>query len=179
MAGPFKPGMTPERVAGTLVNYDLAEKPESLRDLLAELLLEPPKTATPWGEMELHEVRGDQGPSLIRESRSRPEGDPDVHILTPDASVRWDAANWQMNVDSRDANQMAVSSFDDFRRQVDLKTVLPNAKSETSIEDDRSVATLTDQRTGRSLVVDEATGYLCATRRTRPKCPHAVLAKLD
>ncbi len=158
ITGPFKPGVTRERCLELLAKYDLATHPDSLRDLLVEILATETVAAAPWGEMELHTAHPGTATAMVRETRHSPNRDPDVHVVTPEVSLRWDEANSQLNVDAPGDNRVGYTWLSDLWRAA--PPALAGATGVSIAHDNvGGRPALRVARDGGTILIDAETGF--------------------
>lgn len=158
MSGPFKPGVTRERCLELLTKYDLATHPDSFRDLLVEILATETVAAAPWSEMELHTAHPGTATAMVRETQHSPNRDPDVHVVTPDVSLRWDEANSQLNVDAPRDNRIGYMRLSDLWRAT--PPALAGAAGVSIAHDNvGGRPALRVARNGGTILIDAKTGF--------------------
>jgi hypothetical protein len=166
--GPFKPTATFQRCVELIDKHDLVGRPDSLRDLLNEIYDLDKPVQTPWSEMELHQRVDDDGGVFLRETRHRPDAEPDVHVLTPEISLRWREANSQLDVDKPEDTNIRVASLSDFWPPPRLIGAIRTA---TDVEprdfDGRKVLRYMDATGARSITIDTESGLLLADEINR------------
>ncbi|MEM9657963.1 MAG: hypothetical protein AAF961_06330, partial [Planctomycetota bacterium] len=169
MGGPFKSDATPQRCGELLAKYDLVQRPHELRSLMADLLDSeaiPAERvyATPWSEMELHFARHESRGTRIRQTRHSRAGEPDLHIIDGDVSLRWDEVNSQLNIAQRHDNRYGYARPADFWRPLSDPQPLLNTGVDVKRIGDMLV--LAGSKRGAFMAtVDAATGFYMSTDR--------------
>jgi len=156
-SGPFKPGVTRQRCNELLAKYDLETHPANLRNLLEEILETKVVAAAPWSEKELFSARPHTANARVRDSRHSPTRDSNIHVVTPELSLRWSEANSQLNVDAARDNRVGFTHLGDFwqaARPISASPAGVNIAQET--EGGRSILRLTRDETS---VIDATTGF--------------------
>jgi beta-lactamase regulating signal transducer with metallopeptidase domain len=156
ITGPFKPGVTPARCAELLAKYDLAARPDSLRDLLVEILATETVAAAPWSVYELHTAHPGTAKEMVRETRHIPQRDPDVHVVTPEISLRWDEANSQLNIDAARDNRYGYSRLANF--WMGARPELARGPGVVALQNIDGRLVLRIDAAGSTALIDEETG---------------------
>jgi beta-lactamase regulating signal transducer with metallopeptidase domain len=156
-SGPFKSGMTRQRCNELLAKYDLETHPDKLRNLLEEILETKDVAAAPWGEKELFSARPHTAAAMVRDSLHSSAYDSNIHVVTPEVSLRWSEANSQLDVDAARDNRVGYTNLADFWLAARPISASPaGANIDQKIEGGRLVLRLTHDENS---VIDAKTGF--------------------